>query len=81
MKGIMTGTYVSTDDDIDILDLWQSSIQTSSSVYPSSESESTTNSTSEITNISMIIPASSLSIVQPPFTTPPKLKPIEEVLA
>ena len=29
----------------------------------------------------MTIPASSSSLVQPPFTTPPKLKSIEEVLA
>ena len=28
-----------------------------------------------------ISPASNSSIVQPPFTTPPKLKPIEQVLA
>lgn len=72
---------ISTDDDIDILELWQSSIPTSSSVYPSSESDTTNISTSESSNVSTISPASNSSVVKPPFTTPPKLKPIEQVLA
>ena len=56
--------------------MWQS---TSSSIYPSSESGTTTISTSESTKIS---PASNSSLLQPPpFTTPPKLKPIKQVLA
>ena len=63
---------ISTDEDVDILELWES---TSSTVYPSSESESTAISTSEST-------ASNSNLLQPPpFTTPPKLKPIEQVLA
>ena len=63
---------ISTDKDVDILELWES---TSSTVYPSSESESTAISTSEST-------ASNSKLLQPPpFTTPPKLKPIEQVLA
>ena len=67
---------INTDEDIDILELWQS---TSSSIYSSSESETITISTSESTKIS---PASNSSLLQPPpFTTPPKLKPIEQVLA
>ena len=61
-----------------IFELWQS---TSSSAYPSSENDSTSISTSESTSISTISPASNSSLVQPPFTTPPKLKPIEQVLA
>ena len=58
---------ISTDDDIDIIGLWQS---TSSSVYPSSESENTSISTTDSTTISTISPTSNLSIIQPPFVTP-----------
>lgn len=57
--------------------MWQS---TSSSAYPSSESENTSISTSDSTTISTVSPTSSSSIVQPPFKTPPKLKLIEQVL-
>ena len=56
--------------------MWQS---TSSSIYPSSESETITIGASESTKIS---PASNSSLLQPPpFTTPPKLKTIQQVLA
>ena len=76
----------STDDDVELLDIFKYNSQSSNSNYQSSSDNDATLSTTAIDSLQLSGSSSSsttsinASTLQPPFSTPPKLQSIEQVL-